>query len=57
MLQCQQNKNLRDTNFYEIESTKLSRYNLIVKTFIFRQENNGKIFLGRYISFNLKMET
>jgi cytidylate kinase len=57
MLQCQQNKNLRDTNFYEIESTKLSHYNLIVKTFICRQENNGKIFLGRYISFNLKMET
>ena len=42
MLQCQQNKNLRDTNFYEIESTKLSRYNLIVKTFICRHENNGK---------------
>ena len=41
MLQCQQNKNLRDTNFYEIES-KLSRYNLIVKTFICRHENNGK---------------
>ncbi len=32
--------------FYEIKSTKLSLYNLIVKTFICRQENNGKRFLG-----------
>jgi len=29
-------------------------YNLIVKTFICPQENNGKIFLGHYVSFNPK---